>query len=139
MPFDTPKTATVINVIGDAVDFVSPGQLVFVLDGVEHRLDALYETPEKKDLWLIFRDRTSGVTTYPAGRYLHAPLPVDGRGGSRLQRRLQPAVRVHRVCDLPDSAEAELVEDADRGGEKSYACIDRLTEPITAGGRCNHV
>ena len=74
VPFDAPTTATVINVIGDAVDFVSPGQLVFTLDGVEHRLDALYETPEKKDLWIIFRDRTSGVTTYPAGRYLHAPL-----------------------------------------------------------------
>ncbi len=113
VPFDTPRTATVINVIGDAVDFVSPGQLAFTLDGVEHRLDALYETPEKKDLWIIFRDRTSGVTTYP-GRTLPARAAAGGRRGrSRFQPRLQPAVRVHGVCDVPDSAEAELVEDGD--------------------------
>ena len=113
--FDPPKTTKVINVIGDAVDFVSPGQLVFTLDGVEHRLDAVYQTPEKKDLWLIFRDRTSAVSTYPAGRYLHAPLPVDGAGRPGLQRRLQSAVRVHGVCDLPDTAETELAEGRHRG------------------------
>ena len=68
----------IINVLGDQNDMISPGRLVFDLDGVTHSLDALYETPEKKDLFIILRDRTSGESTYPAGRYLHVPLPVNG-------------------------------------------------------------
>jgi uncharacterized protein len=100
VPFLTPKTATVINVIGDPVEFQSPGQLVFMRERVEYRLDALYETPEKKDLWIIFRDRTSGVTTYPAGRYLHAPLPVTARWTSTsisLTTRLAPSPSLQRA------------------------------------------
>jgi hypothetical protein len=120
VPFDPPKTATVINVIGDAVDFVSPGQLVFTLDGVEHRLDAVYETPEKKDLWLIFRDRTSAVSTYPAGRYLHAPLPVDGRVDLDFNVAYNPPCAFTEFATCPIPPKQNWLKVAIEAGEKDY-------------------
>ncbi len=120
VPFDTPRTATVINVIGDAVDFVSPGQLAFTLEGVEHRLDALYETPEKKDLWIIFRDRTSGVTTYPAGRYLHVPLPVAGEVDLDFNLAYNPPCAFTEFATCPIPPRQNWLKTAIEAGEKNF-------------------
>ena len=120
VPFDTPRTATVINVVGDTVEFQSPGQLVFMRDGVEYRLDALYETPEKKDLWVIFRDRTSGVTTYPAGRYLHAPLPVGGHVDLDFNVAYNPPCAFTGFATCPIPPRQNWLKIAIEAGEKSY-------------------
>ena len=47
------------------------GEVVFSYDGSEHRLVAWGEDDDS--LWILFRDATSGVTTYPANRQLAAP------------------------------------------------------------------
>ena len=58
--------------VGDAV-----GEVVFSYGGQEHRLVAWGE-PDGS-LWILFRDATSGVTTYPANRQLLVPAPTaDG-------------------------------------------------------------
>ena len=121
VPFHTPKTATVINVIGDPVEFQSPGQLVFIRKGVEYQLDALYETPEKKDLWIIFRDRTSGVTTYPAGRYLHAPLPVGGNVDLDFNLAYNPPCAFTEFATCPIPPRQNWLKIAVEAGEKNYA------------------
>ena len=120
VPYDPPRTATIVNVLGDPVDFVSPGELAFRLDGVEHRLQALYETPEQKDLWVIFRDRTSGVTTYPAGRYLHVPLPRDGVADLDFNFAYNPpcAFTAFATCPLPPRH--NWLKAAIEAGEKMY-------------------
>ena len=120
VPFDPPRTATVINVIGDPVEFVSPGQLVFTIGGVEQRLDALFETPEKRDLWVIFRDRTSGATTYPAGRYLHAPLPVDGRVDLDFNVAYNPPCAFTEFATCPIPPRQNWLKVAIEAGEKMY-------------------
>ena len=121
VPFATPKTATVINVIGDAVEFDSPGQVVFVRDGIEYRLDALYETKEKKDLWIIFRDRTSGVTTYPAGRYLHVPLPTAGQVDLDFNFAYNPPCAFTEFATCPIPPKQNWLKTAIEAGEKNYA------------------
>jgi len=120
VPFDTPGTATVINVIGDAVDFESPGRIVFVRDGIEYRLDALYETPEKKDLWVIFRDRTSGVTTYPAGRYLHVPLPAGGEVDLDFNFAYNPPCAFTEFATCPIPPKQNWLKLPIEAGEKIY-------------------
>jgi uncharacterized protein (DUF1684 family) len=102
-PFDPPRHVPIINVLGDQNDMISPGRLVFELDGVTHSLDALYETPEKKDLFIIIRDRTSGELTYPAGRYMHVPLPVNGTTELDFNRAYNPpcAFTDFATCPLP--------------------------------------
>lgn len=53
------------------------GEVVFARDDAEHRLVAWPE--EDGCLWILFRDATSGVTTYPALRQLlTAPPSPDG-------------------------------------------------------------
>lgn len=53
------------------------GEVVFEYGGAEHRLVAWGE--EDGSLWILFRDTTSGVTTYPANRQLlTAPPWPDG-------------------------------------------------------------
>ena len=51
--------------------------MVFSYGGSEHRLVAWGEDDDS--LWILFRDATSGVTTYPANRQLlAAPPSPDG-------------------------------------------------------------
>lgn len=118
--FAAPKTVTVINVIGDPVEFDSPGQLVFTLGGVEHRLDALYETPGKKDLWIIFRDRTSAVTTYPAGRYLHVPLPAAGVVDLDFNFAYNPPCAFTEFATCPIPPRQNWLKAGIESGEKMY-------------------
>jgi len=101
--FDPPRRVPIVNVLGDQNDMISPGRLVFELDGVRHSLDALYETEEKKDLFIILRDRTSGESTYPAGRYMHVPLPVKGETELDFNRAYNPpcAFTEFATCPLP--------------------------------------
>jgi uncharacterized protein len=101
--FDPPRQIPIVNVLGDQADMVNPGRLVFELDGVTHSLDALYETPEKKDLFIILRDRTSGESTYPAGRYMHVPLPANGETEVDFNRAYNPpcAFTEFATCPLP--------------------------------------
>ena len=120
VPFHITNTATVINVIGDPVKFQSPGQLVFMRKGVEYRLDALYETPEKKDLWIIFRDRTSGVTTYPAGRYLHVPLPTIGQVDLDFNLAYNPPCAFTEFATCPIPPRQNWLKVPIEAGEKNY-------------------
>lgn len=53
-----------------------PGDLVFSVEGTEYRMsafDAGYE--DRRLLQLVFADRTNGVESYGAGRFLYVDLP----------------------------------------------------------------
>ena len=98
-----PPRVPVANVIGLIHEYESPGYVAFELNGVEMRLRPVYESAEHVDLFFIFRDATSGRTTYPAGRFLHTPLPVDGRVDLDFNRAYSPpcAFTAHATCPLP--------------------------------------
>ena len=78
-PHPAGRTMKILNVLDELIDMPNPGVAVFSIDGREHRLEALLEGDEAKELFFLFRDGTSGKTTYGAGRYLYTPLPQDGR------------------------------------------------------------
>lgn len=54
-------------------DSEAVGEVVFEYAGTEHRLVAWGE--EDQGLWILFRDATSGITTYPANRQLVTEPP----------------------------------------------------------------
>src|SRR5687767_4720453 len=78
-PHPAGRTMKILNVLDELVDMPNPGVAIFSIDGREHRLEALLESDDAKELFFLFRDATSGKTTYGAGRYLYTPLPQDGR------------------------------------------------------------
>jgi uncharacterized protein (DUF1684 family) len=103
VPYDKPRTIAVPNVLGQAPEMESPGYVTFTLNGRELRLEPVYETSEKTDLFFIFKDLTSRDATYPAGRFLHAPLPKDGTVTIDFNKAYNPpcAFTDFATCPLP--------------------------------------
>jgi len=73
------RTMKILNVQDELVEMANPGVAVFTVAGHEYRLEALLEEEDAKELFFLFRDGTSGKTTYGAGRYLYSPLPDHGQ------------------------------------------------------------
>ena len=102
-PYEHPRQVAVPNVLGQAPGIQSPGYLTFTLDGRAWRLEPVYETDEHTDLFLIFKDLTSRDSTYPAGRFLHAPLPQNGYVMVDFDKAYNPpcAFTNFATCPLP--------------------------------------
>jgi uncharacterized protein len=100
-PFPEPKEMVIMNVLGDELKMKAPGLLTFELNGRTHQLRPVVENDEK--LFIIFRDRTAGKTTYGAGRYLYADLPKDGKVVLDFNRAENPpcAFTLYATCPLP--------------------------------------
>jgi uncharacterized protein (DUF1684 family) len=67
-PYPKGKTITIINVLDEASEEPAPGYVEFTLDGKTHRLDAV---GDDEGLFFVFRDGTSGDTTYKPSRFLY--------------------------------------------------------------------
>jgi uncharacterized protein len=84
---------------------VAVGEVVLEYGGAEHRLVAWGE--EDGSLWILFRDATSGVTTYPSNRQLLCPPPgPDGAVELDFNRAFNmPCAYTHfATCPLPPAA-----------------------------------
>lgn len=100
-PFAEPKEMIIMNVLGDELKMKVPGVLTFELNGRTHQLHPVMEN--ENQLFIIFRDRTAGKTTYGAGRYLYADLPQDGKVILDFNRAENPpcAFTLYATCPLP--------------------------------------
>jgi uncharacterized protein (DUF1684 family) len=81
----------------------SPGYVEFALSGKSYRLEPVYETSKREDLFFIFKDLTSRKETYEAGRFLHTPLPSAGVVDLDFNRAYNPpcAFTAFATCPLP--------------------------------------
>ena len=59
---------------GEDTTMLAPGILRFTLNGAEQTLEPYQDSPDDDSYFLIFRDGTSAVTTYGAGRFLYADV-----------------------------------------------------------------
>ncbi|GAA3753474.1 hypothetical protein GCM10022240_03060 [Microbacterium kribbense] len=101
VPFPAPRTVTVDTVVdGLETVFEAPGVVRFELDGPQQ----LTAFRDGAGLRLLFTDRTSGVTTYPASRDLHIGAPdAAGRVQVDFTRavNLPCAYTTAAMCPLP--------------------------------------
>lgn len=67
---------TLETVVGNKETYDSAGFAVFEKNGTQYRLEAARAGGR---LWFVFRDGTSGKTTYAGARQLYADAPKDGR------------------------------------------------------------
>ncbi len=101
IPSLLPTKIPVANVLGQITQQLSPGKLVFTLQGETYSLDALQEGDK---LFIVFGDQTSGRSTYASGRYLYAVMPgVDGITVLDFNKAFNPpcAFTPHATCLLP--------------------------------------
>ena len=122
VPHATPRTVRILNVIGQAEEYRSPGMLEFMVGGTAYHLAATYEGKDTTQYFVIFRDATSSSTTYPAGRFMYA-TPADSAGYTILDfnRAYNPpcAFTAFATCPLPPAENVLRV--ALTAGEKRYA------------------
>lgn len=71
----SPHQVTFDTEVGVKEKDESPGYVTFSRGGKEYKLEPV---KEDDDLWFVFRDQTSGKTTYAASRFLYTPFPKDG-------------------------------------------------------------
>jgi len=76
-PYAEPRQVAIPTVLGQDTSMLAMGALRFSINGREQVLEPYVASPEDESLFLIFRDGTSGVTTYGAGRFLSADAPGD--------------------------------------------------------------
>jgi uncharacterized protein (DUF1684 family) len=100
-PYDPPRTAVVVNVLGDEATARVPGRATFE---VGERTVSLEPTANPGGgLFFVFRDATSGKETYGAGRFLSAEAPQDGKVVLDFNRAVSPpcAFTAFATCPLP--------------------------------------
>jgi hypothetical protein len=116
--FDKPRSVRIVNILGDEVEYASPGIVRF-----DHRGHALSLTPvvSGEGLWFIFTDQTAGRSTYKASRFLYTPLPKDGNVELDFNKAENPpcAYNAFTTCPLPPKENRLPV--AVEAGERAYA------------------
>jgi uncharacterized protein (DUF1684 family) len=103
VPHDKPRTLELADVTGSVQKMTAPGYVVFRHGGQELRLQPVLEEADAKELFFIFRDRTSGRETYGAGRYLYTELPREGKVTLDFNKAYSPPCAFTRfaTCPLP--------------------------------------
>jgi len=118
--YEPARHVPIVNVLGDEIDMLAPGAIVFSRDGREWRLDALLEAEGDDHLFVMFADGTSGHETYGAGRFLHVPLPVGSAVAVDFNEAYNPpcAFTGFATCPLPPPQNRLAL--AVRAGEVRY-------------------
>ena len=103
IPYATPQVRQIPTVVGTTETMKAPGLLRFMVAGRELTLEPLVEDDAHPELFLIFKDATSAHGTYPAGRFLYAEMPKDGKVILDFNRAINPpcAFTLFATCPLP--------------------------------------
>ena len=100
LPYETPRQVALALTFASASKmFTSTGDVAFELSGRPLKLMSLVDGDE---LFLIFQDETNGTETYGGGRYLSAPLPINGVTTLDFNKAFNPycAVNSYVICAL---------------------------------------
>ena len=101
--YPSPQVRAIPTVLGTTEPMKAPGLLRFRVAGREVTLEPMLEEGDQPELFLIFKDATSGQGTYGAGRFLYADLPKNGKVILDFNRAINPpcAFTIFATCPLP--------------------------------------
>lgn len=119
-PYEAGRSIRIVNILGMEEAMDCPGAIVFTKDGRDYRLDAILETPDATELFVMFADQTSGKETYGAGRFMYVELPKSGRVRLDFNKAYNPpcAFSNFATCPLPPSQNRLPLRV--EAGEKTY-------------------
>ena len=124
VPYDPPRPIKIGTIIGTVEEMPAWGQFRFRRGLTTYALDAVLEVPGDTELFVMFKDVTSGRGTYGAGRYLYIPIPADptkpGRVRVDFNRAYNPpcAFNSFATCPLPPAQNRLALQVT--AGEKDY-------------------
>ncbi len=95
-----PKKIPIPNILGRTEMEESPGIVEFTYNGQPYRLRPIFEG---QTLFFLFKDPTNRTQTYPAGRMLNTPLPVNGKVDLDFNKSYNPPCTFtpYATCPLP--------------------------------------
>ncbi len=107
-PHTAPTTIMIPNVLGAVQPWPTPGTVTFTLGGRDYALQPVLDGADAKELFFIFRDLTTGEGTYPGGRFLYAPMPVNGEVVLDFNKAENPpcAFTPYATCPVPPKENA---------------------------------
>lgn len=102
-PDETPRQLLVDSSADVAVEVNHIGSVTFTLHDQLLRLEAFSGGGHDQELWFVFKDATSGITTYGGGRFLYAPVDESNRVSLDFNRAYFPpcAFTIYATCPLP--------------------------------------
>lgn len=119
-PFDSSTTVDIVNVLGDTSPNATPGILHFEINGHKLSLTPLAD-PGDENYFVIFGDKTNGITTYGAGRFLVVPA-VNESGKTYIDfnqaYNMPCAFSPWATCPLPP--EENVLDISIEAGELAY-------------------
>ena len=118
VPYATPKKIKITNILGMTDDEPSPGYAEFTIQGKTLRLEPVAD--DDGSLEFMFKDLTSGNTTYAPGRFLDTDKPAGGHVVLDFNQAYNPpcAFTAFATCPLPPKQNALPV--AVNAGEMKY-------------------
>lgn len=101
VPHPSERIMEVENSIGKSTELTNPGCVEFELNGQPVRLE-VFNAGENR-VWSIFRDGTSGKTTYGAGRFVYANFNADGTVDLDFNKAYHPpcSFTYYATCPFP--------------------------------------
>lgn len=121
IPYDKEKTIEITTVAGTKAEMISPGSVLFALDGKEYRLEAFKADEKNTKLFIVFKDLTNGEKTFAKGRFLTVDVLDNGKVDLNFNRAVNPPCNYtpFATCPVPPHKEnwlKVLIE----AGEKTY-------------------
>ena len=113
----SPHQVTFSTEVGVKEKDDSPGYVTFTRGGHEYKLEAV---KEDDDLWFVFRDLTSGKTTYGASRFLYTPFPKDGFVEMDFNKAENPPCMFTDYATCPLPTPQNRLQLAVTAGEQTY-------------------
>ncbi|HEV7743560.1 MAG TPA: DUF1684 domain-containing protein [Pyrinomonadaceae bacterium] len=120
-PYQPPKIISITNVLSMTDDEISPGALVFEIDGKSYRIDPILEKGET-DFFVMVADETTGKGTYGAGRYLYVKPPdANGKVVIDFNKAYSPPCAFTNFATCPLPPQQNHLPLRIEAGEKKYA------------------
>jgi len=118
VPYETPKTIEIENIVGFSFDEEIHGELVFEVDGQSHSILPLLVD---EGFFILFADATSGEETYGAGRYMVADRPDEaGMVMLDFNKAYNPPCAFTDFATCPLPPRENILEVAVSAGEKAW-------------------
>lgn len=122
-PYSPARKIPITTVLDMQEEMPAPGALVFEVDGMPYRLDAVLEAGER-DWFVMFADATNGKQSYGAGRFLYVAPPANGETVIDFNKSYSPpcVFSAFATCPLPPPQNRLPI--AVTAGELKYAGSD---------------
>jgi len=118
--FAEPRQVEIFDVTGNRKLEPVPGLIQFEVGGEVFRLEALWDE-EDQEYFVMFRDRTSGKTTYGSGRFLHvAKEDASGRVVVDFNYAYNPPCAFSAFATCPIPPRSQWLPFDIPAGEKAY-------------------